>query len=342
MASRKVRLEWVFLMGFAILPLLDALLPQNYRIADSFRTIFIFAVLGLSVNLITGYTGLLNLGAAGFMAIGSYTFAILTCDIYPFQCGFLLALALSALMGFGAGILLGFPTLRLRGDYLAIVTLGFGEIVQNSLRNLETITKGTQGINPLPAPAIFGLTLSQDSYLPSYFLFLIILALAVFVIGNLERSPVGRSWMAVREDELAARAMGVDVAKAKLLSFAFGAALAAVSGALWASFLGSSGEPGNYDFQVSIIALCIVIVGGMGNISGVLLGSLIMVGFNSIVLVKISEALARMGIQSSGSVFFSPNNWKFMIFGLALVLMMRYRPEGLLSSKRIRSELQRS
>ena len=335
----RVRLEWVFLLCFAVLPFLDSFLPQDLRVADSFRTIFIFAVLGLSVNLITGYTGLLNLGAAGFMAIGSYTFAIFTCDIYPFQFGFLFALALSGVVGFVAGIVLGVPTLRLRGDYLAIVTLGFGEIVQNSLRNLESITKGTQGINPLPAPAFLGFTLSLESYLPSYYLFLCVLAIAVFLSGNLERSALGRKWMAVREDELAARAMGVDVAKAKLLSFAFGAALAALAGALWASFLGSSGEPGNYDFQVSIIALCIVIVGGMGSIAGVLLGSLIMVGFNSILLVKISEALARMGVQSSGSVFLSPSNWKFLIFGLALVLMMRFRPEGLLSSSRIKSEL---
>lgn len=145
--------------------------------------------------------------------------------------------------------------------------------------------------------------------------------------------------MAVREDQLAASCMGLSPSKVKLSAFAFGSALCALAGALWASFLGSSGEPGNYDFQVSIIALCVVIVGGLGSIAGVLLGAVVMIGFNSIVLVKISDALARAGIGASGSVYLSPNNWKYMIFGLALVLMMRYRPEGLLPSAQVGREL---
>ena len=326
----RAKLHWIFLACFAFIPLLDQILPQNLRLSDSLRPIFVFAILGLGVNIVTGFTGLLHLGAAGFMAIGAYVYAILTCDIYPFQLGFLYACAFAMAGGALTGYILGLPTLRLRGDYLAIVTLGFGEIVQSLLRNLDIITKGTQGINPLPAPKLLGFEFGPDNYLAWYFLFLVILTLCVMVCLNLERSASGRSWVAVREDELASACMGLSPSRIKLSAFAFGSALCALSGALWAAFLGSSGEPGNYDFQVSVIALCIVIVGGLGSIVGVLLGAVVMIGFNSIVLVKISDALARAGIGQSGSVYLSPNNWKYIIFGLALVLMMRYRPAGLL------------
>lgn len=247
--------------------------------------------------------------------------------------GFFSATIAAILIGGAAGVVLGLPTLRLRGDYLAIVTLGFGEIVQDSLRNLESITKGTQGINPLPYPTFFGYQFTTQDYLPWYYLFLFILLVVVTLLANLENSRVGRSWMSIREDELASRCMGIQPVRTKLLAFAMGASLCSLAGAMWACYLGSSGEPGNYDFQISVIALCIVIVGGMGSILGVLVGALVMVGFNSILLVKLSDALMRTGILSTDNVFSSPSNWKYMIFGLALILMMRFRSQGLVPPK---------
>jgi len=251
-----------------LLPAVDLLLPRNLQFAGLIPPIFVLAILGLGLNIVTGYTGLLNLGVAAFMAIGAYTCSILTCDIFPFQVGFWAALGFAVAAGAVSGFLLGLPTLRLRGDYLAIVTLGFGEIVQDTLKNLDTITKGTQGINPLPPPSVFGYTFTPAEYQPWYYLLLVILLLVVLGVRNLEVSRCGRTWMAIREDELAARCMGVNVVRAKLAAFATGAALCALAGALWVSYLGTSGEPGNYDFQISILALCIVIVGGMASIPG--------------------------------------------------------------------------
>ena len=146
--------------------------------------------------------------------------------------------------------------------------------------------------------------------------------------------------MAIREDELAATCVGINAVSSKLLAFATGAAVASFAGALWATNLGSSGEPGNYDFQISTIALCIVIVGGMGSVPGVLLGAGLMIGLNSVVLVKLSDALMRNGLIDTSSVYLSPNNRKYMIFGFALILMMRFKPEGLLPSKLIKRELE--
>jgi len=321
------------------------------------------AILGLGLNILTGFTGLLNLGVAAFMAVGAYSFAILTCDIYPFQLGFWSATGLTVLAGLTVGLLLGLPTIRLRGDYLAIVTLAFGEIVQDVLKNLDTITKGTQGINPLPAPRIYcpvytilpwtnleGIPLSPhinlvwytfrpEAYQPWYYLFLGFLAVLVLLNRNLRRSRIGRAWISIREDELASSCMGVNPMKMKLLAFSLGAAQCSLAGALWASFLGSSGEPGNYDFQVSILALCIVIVGGMGNVGGVLLGALVIMGFNSIVLETLTDFLKAHQLISSSNVFAAPGNWKYMLYGLALILMMRFRPEGLLPSQQVRAEL---
>jgi len=327
------------LLFFILLPFVEVMLPKQLQIADLLRPIFVFAILGLGLNVVTGYTGMLNLGVAAFMAIGAYTFAILTCDIYPFQIGFWAAILACVVSGALFGFILGLPTMRVGGDYLAIVTLGFGEIIQDALKNLDSITKGTQGINPLPAPTFFSYSFPGDDFRPWYYLFLAILVVVVVLNRNIERSRVGRTWIAIREDELAASCMGINTVGAKLSAFATGAALAALAGGLWAAHLGSSGEPGNYDFTISVMAICIVIVGGMGNIPGVLLGALVIVGFNSVILVRLSDLLASYGMVGSQNIFSSPSSWKYMIFGLALVLMMRFRPEGLLPSSQVKAEL---
>jgi branched-chain amino acid transport system permease protein len=325
--------QLLVLGGLALLPVVDLVFPSLQFAAPS-RTVIVFAIMALGLNIVVGWTGLLNLGIAAFTALGAYAFGILTCEIYPFQVGFWWGVLLAGAFGAFAGWLLGAPTLRLRGDYLAIVTLGFGEIVQDALKNLEAVTKGTQGINPLPAPTLPGLQFSSETHVRWFYLYLAILAVVVFLCRNLEFSRLGRQWFAVREDELAARCMAIEPDKAKLKAFAAGAALAAVSGALGASLLSSTGEPGNYDFQVSILALCIVIVGGIGSITGVLIGSIVMVGLNVILLPLLTQTLQRNGIGSTGNVLTSPDNYKYLLFGLALVLMMRYRPDGIIQTRK--------
>jgi len=338
---RTRRIDLLLLINAILIPVLDEYLPESMRFGDAMKPIFVFAILGLGLNIVTGFTGLLHLGVAAVMAIGAYAFSILSCEIYPYRLGFWGAIALTPMIGALTGLVLGAPTLRLRGDYLAIVTLGFGEIVQDILKNVDVITKGTQGINPLPYPSVPGYQFVTEEYRPWYYLFLTILALVVVLNRHIENSRVGRAFVSIREDELASTCMGVNPVKTKLLAFAVGAALCSLAGGLWACMFSSSGEPGNYDFQVSILAVCVVIVGGMGNINGVLLGALVMIGLNSIVLVKLTDFLAAHGIASSANVISNPNNWKYMIFGLALVLMMRYKPEGLLPSSRVKAELHR-
>jgi branched-chain amino acid transport system permease protein len=380
MAERRfsffTRGQCIVLALLAATPLLDLAFP-SIQLSGPMRTVVVYAILALGLNVVVGWTGLLNLGIAAFMAIGAYAFGILTAEIYPFQVGFWWALLLSGAIGAFAGWLLGAPTLRLRGDYLAIVTLGFGEIVQDGLKNLQAITKGTEGINPLPKPTVpFGAAIQSglesvglvsaptavgaaatsaaatsaaegvvaasaswfeiSSATPArwFYLYLILLAVVIFFCRNLEFSRLGRQWFAVREDELAARCMAIEPDKAKLKAFAAGAALAAIAGALFASHLASTGEPANYDFQVSILALCIVIVGGISSITGVVLGAIVMVGLSNVVLPALTQAMQRAGIGSTENVLSSPDNYKYLIFGLALVLMMRFRPDGIVHTRK--------
>ncbi len=341
--KRWLRAEWILLAIAGLVPAIDGVLERiglrEWRFGnDVCQRVLIFAIMGLGLNVVVGFTGLLHLGVAAFMAIGVYAGAILTCNIYPYQIGFWGALVAAPLLCAGAGVLLGSPTLRLRGDYLAIVTLGFGEITQDVLKNVQVVTKGTQGINPLPPPSFFAYSFPSDRYLDWYFLYLAILVGLVFLVRNLENSRMGRQWMSIREDELAATCMGINPVKTKLLAFAIAAALCGVAGVLWASKLGTTAEPSSYDFNVSITVLCILIVGGLGSIRGVLVGTLIVMGFD-ILLQRVTEAMQRAGLSSSASVFLTPTNWKFLVFGLALVLMMRFRPEGIFPSSRMKEEL---
>jgi branched-chain amino acid transport system permease protein len=323
------RLTFVIL-SLLFIPLFDLLLPEWARLAPLMPTVLIFALIGLGLTVVTGFTGLLHLGVAAFVAIGAYTFAIATCSSYPFQIPWGIALLLAGLVGGASGFLLGLPTLRLRGDYLAIVTLGFGEIVQDVLRNLDLITKGTQGINPLPGPNFGWGELGSSSTVSWYYLIVGIIILVTLGLERLLVSPIGRSWLAVRDDELAASCMGVNPVAVKLSTFAISAGLSAMGGALMASFLGTSGEPSNFDFQVSIMVLSLIIVGGIGSLPGAILGAVVMVGVNSILLAKVADWLAATQGIPSANVFISPGNWKYLIFGLSLVLMMRFKKEGFL------------
>jgi len=336
--KRMLKPEWILLAAALLLPLADvgmsAIGLRSWAVGNEVcQRVIVFALLGLGLNVVVGYTGLLHLGVAAFMAIGVYAYAISSCSIYPFQIGFWGALILAPAVGLLAGLLLGSPTLRLRGDYLAIVTLGFGEIVQDVLRNLDPITQGTQGINPLPPPGFFGHPLSATSYQGWYYVYLAILVAVVLIVRNLEKSRLGRQWVSVREDELAAGCMGINATRAKLSAFAICAAICALAGVLYASKLETTAEPTTYDFMVSITVLCILIVGGMGSIRGVLFGAAIVMGFD-IFLKKATEAMQQAGLSGSDSVFLTPSNWKFLFFGAALVIMMRFRPYGVFPAVR--------
>jgi branched-chain amino acid transport system permease protein len=335
--------EVILLAAALLLPLWDMGLAavglRSWAVGNEVaQRVIVFALMGLGLNVVVGYTGLLHLGVAAFMAIGVYAYAISSCSIYPFQVGFWGGLIVAPLVGLVAGLLLGSPTLRLRGDYLAIVTLGFGEIVQDVLRNLDPITQGTQGINPLPAPSFFGRPLPSTTYQGWYYLYLAILIAVILVVRNLEKSRLGRQWVSVREDELAAGCMGINATRAKLSAFMICAAICALAGVLYASKLETTAEPTQYDFMVSITVLCILIVGGMGSIRGVLFGAAIVMGFD-IFLKKATEAMQQAGLSGSDSVFLTPSNWKFLFFGLALVVMMRFRPYGVFPAVRTQKEI---
>jgi branched-chain amino acid transport system permease protein len=323
--------------------LIDATLGRTWvRIVD---VALLFIMLALGLNIVVGYAGLLDLGYIAFFAVGAYSYALLASPQFDVHWSFLALLPLAAVIAAFFGVLLGAPTLRLRGDYLAIVTLGFGEIIRIFLNNLNrpyNITNGPQGItliDPLQivgmslakTHTIFGLTIAPvHSY---YFVFLVCAALSVFISMRLEDSRIGRAWIAIREDELAAAAMGIHTRNVKLLAFAMGATFGGVAGALFASFQGFI-SPESFTLLDSIMVLCMVVLGGMGNVAGVVLGA--------VLLTALPEALRHAApLQQSwlGAVYVDPSDLRMLLFGLALVLMMLFRPAGLRPSSIRRREL---
>jgi branched-chain amino acid transport system permease protein len=308
--------------------------------------ITLFIVLALGLNVVVGFAGLLDLGYAAFFAIGAYTMAFLTSTVSPIgfvregnHVNFFLAMFISAAVAAIFGVLLGAPTLRLRGDYLAIVTLGFGEIVPLVIKNVPEITKGTQGMNPIGYPEIPGLQFAVDP-IPWYYLIVVVLMLSVLITGRLRTSRVGRAWAAMREDEVAAASMGVNLVTTKLFAFALGASFSGFAGSIWASYLQVI-APEQFDFSVSIFVLCMIILGGLGNIGGVIAGGL-MLGFVDRVLFDwINGFVHGLGsaIGNQDLAIMDVSRSRQLIFGLALVVMMLVRPEGLFPSARVRAEL---
>jgi branched-chain amino acid transport system permease protein len=305
-------------------------------IGSQLTFLFIFAILALGLNVVVGYTGLLHLGIAAFFGVGAYVAAILTVPGYPFRLSFPLALIVATAVAGLLGLILGAPTLRLRGDYLALVTLGFGEVVRFAIRNLEEITGGTKGLNPVPPPTLPGL--DSTDYRVFYFVSLGLLLVVLLLLWRLEKSRLGRAWVAVREDELAASCMGIQAARVKLSAFALGAALAGLAGALYAAKLTSTAGPDAYDFSRSIIILCCLILGGLGSLRGAVLGVFLLVGFDNVLAPIVDGMIQKSGVNASGSAFLTFSNWRLMIFGLALILMMRFRPEGLFPAQRARKQ----
>ncbi len=307
----------------------------------------VFVVLALGLNIVVGYAGLLDLGYAAFFAIGAYATGILTWPPHGIQLDFWVAMLVGVPIAAFFGILIGAPTLRVRGDYLAIITLAFGEIIPIAIRNMFDInlrigpfvlvehfnlTNGAQGLNPVGRPHLFGFEFSFEP-LPWYFLILAIGGLVVLGKRRLEDSRIGRAWMAIREDETAAACMGVDPIRTKLLAFALGASFSSFGGAVYAAKLQAI-FPELFRFQVSIILLCMVILGGMGNIKGVIFGGMIIMFFDRVILAQstqIVRAFGRaVGIPVLASVDLSL--WRWFFFGMMLIVIMVLRPEGLFPS----------
>jgi branched-chain amino acid transport system permease protein len=342
-AARTAR--WLAIgIALVIVPFaVDALLGRTWvRIID---IAMLFVLLGLGLNIVVGYAGLLDLGYIAFFAVGAYAYALLASPQFGLHLPFLLVLPAGALIAAVFGVLLGAPTLRLRGDYLAIVTLGFGEIIRVFLNNLNrpyNITNGPQGITLIDPLQIGGHSLSKTYDIAGliiapvhsyYFVFLLCALAAVLISRRLEDSRIGRAWIAIREDELAAASMGINTRNVKLLAFAMGATFGGVAGGLFASFQGFI-SPESFTLLDSVMVLCMVVLGGMGNVAGVVLGALL--------LTALPEALryaAPLQQQLFGAVYIDPSDLRMLLFGLALVLMMLFRPAGILPSATRRREL---
>jgi len=310
-----------------------------------------FVLLALGLNIVVGFAGLLDLGYAAFFAIGSYAFAMLASPQFGIHLPFWVVLFLASGIAAVFGILLGAPTLRLRGDYLAIVTLGFGEIVPQTFLNLTQWTGGPNGIGSLDQPTILvpniGAHASAGLFttykfgfdpLPYYFMVLALIALAVWVASNLRNSRLGRAWMAIREDELAAAHMGINTTTAKLSAFALGASFSGLAGCALASKL-QLVSPDQFGFNVSVYILAMLVLGGMGNIPGVIVGSLILSSLERFILPQATNFIHGLQIPGVDLSHVDLSNSRFMIYGVILVLMMLFRPEGLIPSGQRKAEL---
>jgi branched-chain amino acid transport system permease protein len=345
---RQKRAVWISYVAFALLlaaaPFLvgESLGRGWVRILD-FAMLYIMLALGL--NIVVGYAGLLDLGYIAFYAVGAYLYAFLASPHFGIHLPLWMLLPAGALVAGLFGVMLGAPTLRLRGDYLAIVTLGFGEIIRIFLNNLNApinITNGPQGINLIDPIQVGSISLNQPLTLlgitfPNlylyYYLFLLATLVVIFISLRLQDSRIGRAWVAIREDEVAAEAMGINTRNVKLLAFAMGASFGGVSGGLFAGFQGFV-SPESFNLFESIIVLCMVVLGGMGNIPGVILGA--------ILLTTLPEALRYLSdLQRAtlGYQLVDPQALRLLVFGLALVLVMIFRPAGLLPSVQRRREL---
>ncbi len=332
----------------------------------------VYILLAIGLNVVVGFAGLLDLGYAAFFAIGAYTYAFLASEHLastPLQMAvhlpFWIVLFISLFVAAAFGLVLGAPTLRLRGDYLAIVTLGFGEIVPRVFRNLSTWTHGVNGVSALDKPVLpvwlegpwsgdpLGVIQNFKIVAPLgfYVIMVVLLAACIVLVNNLRRSRIGRAWMAVREDEVAAAAMGVNTVRIKLLAFSIGAAFSGFAGAFYGAKL-SLVSPENFGFSVSITILVMIVLGGMGNIPGVIIGSLLIYGITFIFLPALPP-LAEDWATNLGLGGLVPTNgdWpgigqevqrlKFLFFGAILVLTMLLRPQGLIPSRVRQQELQK-
>lgn len=301
----------------ALLSAAALLLPfgaSNYLL-DVLTSAILYAILASALNITVGLTGVLVLGFIGFYAIGAYTTGILTAKFA--LCGFWVALPLSGLAAMLCGVLLGIPTLRLKGDYLAIVTLGFGEIVRIFLTNLDSLTGGPNGILGIRRPDL-GLFRTDSAAAFYYFAFAFLVA-TVFIVSRIINSRYGRAWVAVRENEMAAAALGIDVFRKHLLSFSISAFFAGIAGSLFAVKQGFI-SPDSFTFYESVLVLCMVVLGGLGNIAGAVLGAFL--------LIVVPEFLREFAL------------YRMLIFGAVMIAFMIFRPHGIMGSRTIALEME--
>ncbi len=307
---------WILLAAAAAFPFVAGAIEANYLVRVG-GVIGLFMLLGLGLNFTPGYAGLFDLGFIAFYAIGAYTTAIAMRAGVPGAA----ALVLAVLVSLFVRALLGLTILRLRGDYLAVVTMGFGEIARLTINNLDALTNGPKGMQLAPwRPLAF---LSGDPNVQYYLMILAAVFAAVVASNRLEDSRVGRAWIAIREDEIAARLSGIPVREYKLLAFTLSAAFAGLAGGLfaqWEQFV----TPESFVFWESILVVSIVVLGGMGSVAGVLVGALVLVGFPPLMQWKLSADWI---------------NYRYLFFGLILVLVTLFRPQGLLPSSRREAEL---
>jgi branched-chain amino acid transport system permease protein len=335
---------------------------------DSMVVMIAFTTMAVGLNMVVGYAGLLDLGYVAFYAVGAYTagwFASQQFDQVSWQLGAVgipdglpgihlsmwLVLPIAGLLTLLSGIAIGLPTLRLRGDYLAIVTLGFGEIVPQFVRNADNVfgfdlTHGTFGITPIDSlgfgavGAAIGLPESfrQSSERSQWYFWtaVVILLITVFCSVRLRESRLGRAWVAIREDETAAAAMGIPLMRTKTWAYAIGAFFGGVAGAFYASFKGGA-FPADFYFNISVFLLCMVILGGMGSVWGVILGGMILGYLNVEGLATIGSKIQQSGVPKLDE--FDPTKYQFGIYGIIIVLMMLFRPAGLIPERRHKIEM---
>ncbi len=342
------KLVWagVVLVALALLVLPFALAQVGTTWVRITNYAILYVLLALGLNIVVGFAGLLDLGYIAFYAVGAYTYALLASPQFGLHLPFWAILPIGALVAAFFGVLLGAPTLKLRGDYLAIVTLGFGEIVRIFLNNLSrpvNITNGPQGISRIDpfnvggfdfssAQSVLGLTFSGP--IKYYYLLLAVMVLILAVNVRLQNSRIGRAWEAVREDETAARAMGINSTHMKLLAFAMGASFGGVAGGMFSAIQGFI-SPESFVLVESIMVVAMVVLGGMGNIWGVVLGALLLSFVPEILRWTVEPVQQAL----FGRMLVEPEVIRMLIFGLALVLVMLYRPAGLLPSAVRKREL---
>ncbi|AWX54190.1 MULTISPECIES: branched-chain amino acid ABC transporter permease [Brevibacillus] len=346
--SKSIKMAIGAIVLLLIIPLVAG---ENRYYMEVASQVGIYVAMALGLNIVVGFAGLLDLGYVAFFAAGAYAYAIFsTSQANEFIAGNLFPLSgewfwpfliVGLIVAAVFGILLGLPVLRVKGDYLAIVTLGFGEIIRIVFNNLDkpiNITNGPQGITPIPSPELFGIKMGT----PFYFYFIVLFVIAFIVLANIrfEHSRLGRAWIAVREDELAAQSMGISLLNTKLAAFALGASFAGVVGVIFAAkqtFI----DPTSFTLMESIGILVMVILGGSGSIPGVVLGA----AFVTILQVQLLKEFSNFlhGLQNAGIISLpnqlDPSKFQRLIFGIMLILVALYRPNGLIPAKRKKNNL---
>jgi branched-chain amino acid transport system permease protein len=368
---RRFLLPAVLILLAVLLPFIDAALGTDALFTAI--TIAIFVMLALGLNIVVGFAGLLDLGFVAFYALGAYVVGWLASSHFnqvSFSFGstavslsgdapdgihisFWILLLLAGAFSAICGMIIGFPTLRLRGDYLAIVTLGFGEIIPRFFQNGDNLggfnlTNGTIGIKAIDSPGFPFLPDSLDSWQrfstldlnPWYYTILAMVLITIYVNVRLQNSRLGRAWISVREDETAAAAMGINPVTTKLWAYALGALFGGFAGAFYGAFIKNI-FPDAFSFNISILILCMVVLGGMGNIYGVILGAIALQGINFYVLPQLSGVVHGIGdaIGSAAMSNVDLARYNFFIFGVVLVLMMLLRPEGIIPNRQRQEEL---